>query len=197
MKVTPDAALPEVLLVEPRVFRDARGSFCELYNAERYAAAGLHASFAQDNLSRSTRGVLRGLHLQHPRGQGKLVTVLAGAVFDVAVDVRRGSPTFGRWTGYTLTAANAHELWVPAGFAHGFLVLEDDTIFSYKCTDVYVPAHELTVRWDDPAIGIRWPEARPGVAPLVSEKDAAAPTLAGIAERLPLHAGAAASPTPA
>jgi len=188
MKVTPDATLPEVLLLEPAVFRDARGSFRELYNAERYEQAGVPARFRQDNLSRSARGVLRGLHLQHPRAQGKLVTVLEGAVFDVAVDVRRGSPTFGRWTGYTLTGGNAHQLWVPPGFAHGFLVLEDDTFFSYKCTDVYAPAHELTVRWDDPAIGIRWPAERP----TLSDKDAVAPTLAELAERLPAVEGAAA-----
>jgi dTDP-4-dehydrorhamnose 3,5-epimerase len=189
VKVTPDARLPEVLLVEPRVFRDPRGSFCETYNAERYAAAGLRLPFVQDNLSRSSRGVLRGLHLQHPRDQGKLVTVLAGAVFDVAVDVRRGSPRFGAWTGYTLTADSAHQLWVPPGFAHGFLVLEDDTMFSYKCTDVYAPAHELTVRWDDPDVGIEWPW---DAAPILSEKDAAAPTLAELADRLPVHDGAAA-----
>jgi dTDP-4-dehydrorhamnose 3,5-epimerase len=181
MRVTPDAALPDVLLIEPAVFRDARGSFRELYNAERYERTGVPASFRQDNLSRSARGVLRGLHLQHPRAQGKLVTVLEGAVFDVAVDVRRGSPTFGRWAGYTLSGENAHQLWVPPGFAHGFLVLVDDTFFSYKCTDVYSPAHELTVRWDDPAIGIRWP----GEAPRLSDKDAAAPTLAELADRLP------------
>ena len=189
MKVTPDVALPEVLLVEPRVFRDARGSFCELYNAERYAAAGLHASFAQDNLSRSTRGVLRGLHLQHPRGQGKLVTVLAGAVFDVAVDVRRGSPTFGRWTGYTLTADGAHQLWIPPGFAHGFLVLEERSLVWYKCTALYSAADELTVRWDDADVGVRWPDA----APILSAKDAAAPGLAELADRLPAHDDVAAS----
>ena len=181
MNVTPDPVLPAVLLFEPKVFRDERGTFRELYNEERYAATGLDARFVQDNLSRSARGVLRGLHLQHPRPQGKLVTVLAGAVFDVAVDVRRGSPTFGRWTGYTLTAESAQQLWVPPGFAHGFLVLEEDTLFSYKCTDVYSPAHELTVRWDDPAIGVRWP----GDAPRLSPKDAVAPRLDELAERLP------------
>jgi dTDP-4-dehydrorhamnose 3,5-epimerase len=187
MRTTPDATLPDVLLLEPPVFRDARGSFRELYHAERYAGAGMPTEFRQDNLSRSTRGVLRGLHLQHPRAQGKLVTVLEGAVFDVAVDVRRGSPTFGRWTGYTLTGENGHQLWVPPGFAHGFLVLEEDTFFSYKCTDVYSPAHELTVRWDDPTIGIRWPAA----APRLSEKDAAAPTLAELVDRLPPYDEAA------
>jgi dTDP-4-dehydrorhamnose 3,5-epimerase len=187
MKVTADATLPDVLLLEPRVFRDARGSFRELYNVERYEAAGLRARFAQDNLSRSARGVLRGLHLQHPRAQGKLVTVLEGAVFDVAVDVRLGSPTFGRWTGYTLTGEGGQQLWVPPGFAHGFLVLEEGTLFSYKCTDVYSPAHELTVRWDDPAIGIRWPAERP----LLSEKDAAAAPLAELADRLPAYDDAA------
>ena len=187
MKVTPDPRLPELLLFEPRVFRDARGFFRETYNEERYQVAGLDARFVQDNVSRSSRRVLRGLHLQHPRAQGKLVTVLDGAVFDVAVDVRPGSPTCGRWSGYTLTGENGHQLWIPPGYAHGFLVLEDDTYFAYKCTDVYSPAHELSVRWDDPAIGIEWPVAEP----VLSAKDAAAPRLAEIApERLPTYEGA-------
>ena len=179
---TPDPRLPEVLLLESRLFRDARGSFQELYNAERYAAAGLDARFVQDNLSRSARHVLRGLHLQHPRGQGKLVTVLEGAVYDVVVDVRRGSPTFGRWTGYTLTAESGHQLWIPAGFAHGFLALAEGTLVSYKSTERYSPGDELCVRWDDPDVGIDWPVR----APLLSERDGAAPRLAAIApERLP------------
>ena len=194
MKATADGLMPEVLLLEPRVFHDARGSFQELYHAERYADVGLRSPFVQDNVSRSARGVLRGLHLQHPRGQGKLVTVLEGAVFDVAVDVRRGSPTFGRWTGYTLTAGNAQQLWIPPGFAHGFLALEERSLVWYKCTAVYSAADELTVRWDDPDVGVRWP----GAAPILSEKDAAAPGLAELAEladRLPAYDDSAAAAT--
>lgn len=184
MKVTALPGLPELLLVEPPVFHDARGAFRELYRETRYADAGIPDRFVQDNLSLSRRHVLRGLHLQNPRGQSKLVTVLAGAVFDVAVDVRRGSPTFGRWAGVTLTAENAHQLWIPSGFAHGFLVLSDEALFSYKCTEPYSPSHELSVRWDDPGVGIEWPVP----APILSDKDAAAPTLAGIpAERLPAY----------
>jgi dTDP-4-dehydrorhamnose 3,5-epimerase len=189
VKVTADGLLPEVLLLEPRVLRDARGSFQELYHADRYAGLGLRTPFVQDNVSRSARGVLRGLHLQHPHGQGKLVTVLEGAVFDVAVDVRRGSPTFGRWTGYTLTADGAHQLWIPPGFAHGFLVLEERSLVWYKCTAVYSAADELTVRWDDADVGVRWPDA----APILSAKDAAAPGLAELADRLPAHDDVAAS----
>src|SRR5690606_21359444 len=143
MKVTALPELPELLLVQPPVFRDARGVFRELHRDDRYAAAGITDRFRQDNLSLSREHVLRGLHLQHPRGQGKLVTVLAGAVFDVAVDVRRGSPTFGRWAGVTLTADNAHQLWIPAGFAHGFVVLSGEALFAYKCTEPYSPADEL------------------------------------------------------
>jgi dTDP-4-dehydrorhamnose 3,5-epimerase len=178
-------ALPELLLFEPPVFRDARGTFRELYNAERYAAAGLEAPFVQDNLSESARHVLRGLHLQHPRGQGKLVTVAEGAVWDVAVDVRLGSPSFGRWAGVELSAENARQLWIPPGFAHGFVVLTARALFAYKCTALYSPADELTVRWDDPGLGIDWPVA----APLLSSKDAAAPALADIDPgRLPVFA---------
>ena len=187
MKVSPLPELPELLLFEPRVFRDDRGTFRELYNEGRYQEAGLDVRFVQDNLSRSSRHVLRGLHLQHPRGQGKLVTVLEGAVYDVAVDVRRGSPTYGRWAGVTLTGENAQQLWIPPGFAHGFLVLGDEAYFSYKCTELYSPASELTVRWDDPALGIEWPVAEP----ILSPKDAAAPTLAEIdAGRLPAYEAA-------
>lgn len=190
MQVTRDPTLPDLLLLAPRVFRDARGAFLETYNAERYAEAGVHARFVQDNLSTSHRHVLRGMHLQHPRGQGKLVTVLEGAVFDVAVDVRRGSPSFGRWAGYELTAENAHQLWIPPGFAHGFLVLSDRALFSYKCTDVYQPAHELSLRWDDPDVGIAWPVAMPALSP----KDADAPRLADLApDRLPTYDGTAAA----
>lgn len=184
MKVTALPSLPELLLVQPPVFRDERGTFRELYRDERYAAVGIDVRFVQDNLSLSRRHVLRGLHMQHPRGQGKLVTVLAGAVFDVAVDARRGSPTFGRWEGVTLSAENAHQLWIPPGFAHGFLVLSDEALFSYKCTEPYSPSDELSIRWDDPEIGIEWPVP----VPVLSAKDAAAPMLAEIAaERLPAH----------
>lgn len=184
MKVSPHPDLPEVLVVDVRVFRDGRGSFRELFHEARYAEAGVTGPFVQDNLSVSTRGVLRGLHLQNPRAQGKLVTVLEGAVFDVAVDVRRGSPTFGRWAGVELTEENARQLWVPPGFAHGFLVLTDRTLFSYKCTELYSPADEFGVRWDDPDIGIRWPAD----APQLSAKDAAAPLLRDVpAERLPTY----------
>ena len=181
------AALPELTIYRPRVFADARGDFRELYRADRYQDAGLHATFVQDNLSRSAQGVLRGLHLQNPNQQGKLVTVLDGAVLDVAVDVRRGSPTFGRWAAVELTVENAVQLWIPPGFAHGFVVLSARATFAYKCTTPYSPADELTVRWDDPALGIDW-RVR---SPVLSDKDAAAPTLAEIPpERLPTYAAA-------
>lgn len=173
MKVTP-LELPEVLLLAPRRFDDDRGHFLETWSTARYADAGVGGPFVQDNVSVSQRGVLRGLHFQHPDGQGKLVSVLRGRVFDVAVDVRRGSPTFGRWVGAELSDRDNHQLWVPAGFAHGFQVLSDEAVFAYKCTAPYAPAHERTIRWDDPAIGIRWP----GPAPRLSAKDAAAPRLA-------------------
>jgi len=178
----PHPELPELTVFRPRVLGDARGDFRELYHAERYRAAGLDAAFVQDNVSRSRRGVLRGLHLQHPNGQGKLVTVVEGAVLDVAVDVRRGSPTFRRWAALELSAANALQLWIPPGFAHGFVVLSETALFAYKCTAAYSAADELTVRWDDPALGIDWRVD----APVLSDKDTAAPTLAEIApERLP------------
>jgi dTDP-4-dehydrorhamnose 3,5-epimerase len=172
VKVTP-TALPEVLLVEPRVFGDARGYFFESYSARRYAEAGIAATFVQDNVSRSRRGVLRGLHYQHPHGQGKLVGVLEGEVFDVAVDVRRGSPTFGRWVGECLSAENKRQLYLPPGFAHGFLVTSEDALFAYKCTDYYHPEAERSIRWDDARIGIRWPLD----GPVVSTKDDVAVTL--------------------
>ena len=180
----PYDGLPDLTIFRPRVFADARGDFRELYRADRYAAAGLTAAFVQDNLSRSRRGVLRGLHLQYPDPQGKLVSALDGAVLDVAVDVRRGSPTFGRVAAIELTAENAVQLWIPPGFAHGFVVLSETAVFAYKCTAPYSPGNELTVRWDDPALDIDWGVA----APILSEKDAAAPMLAEIPpERLPLY----------
>lgn len=168
--------LPGVLVVEPRVFGDERGFFFESFNAETFAAAGLPTAFVQDNHSRSQRGVLRGLHFQNPEPQGKLVRVTAGAVFDVAVDLRRSSPHFGRWTGVELSAANKRMLWVPEGFAHGFLCLEDDTDFLYKCTAPYRPAHDHSIRWDDPDIGIDWPLS--GMIPSLSGKDQAGGSLA-------------------
>lgn len=190
MKVTA-TDLPGVLIVEPARFGDARGSFMETWNARRYAAAGIGLPFVQDNVSRSARGVLRGLHLQHPHAQGKLVQVLAGAVFDVAVDARRDSPTFRRWTGVTLSADDARQLWVPPGFLHGFCVLSNEAIFAYKCTDFYARDAEVGIVWDDPGIGIDWPIA----APVLSDKDAALPRLADLApDRLPRVADYPAQP---
>lgn len=186
--------LPGVLVIEPRVFRDARGYFVESWNRARYAAAGLPTDFVQDNLSYSTRGVLRGLHYQHPSAQGKLVCVLRGEVFDVAVDIRRGSPTFGRWVGVTLSAEDGRQVYIPEGFAHGFLVTGDEALFSYKCTDYYQPADEGAVRWDDPDLAIAWPLG--SCAPIVAPKDAAASRLAEIGpDRLPcLAAGPGGEP---
>ncbi len=177
MQVTP-TELPEVLILEPKVFGDARGFFMESFNQQAFdAAVGHHVDFVQDNHSRSARGVLRGLHYQlPPHAQGKLVRVTAGAVFDVAVDMRRSSPRFGRWVGVELSADNHRQLWIPPGFAHAFLVLSDRADFLYKTTDYYAPQAEGAVRWDDPTIGIAWPDA--GVAPLLSAKDAAAPAWA-------------------
>ena len=150
-------AIPDVLIIEPRVFGDDRGFFLESWNAATFRAAGLDLGFVQDNHSRSSRGVLRGLHYQQPAPQGKLVRVVAGAVWDVAVDLRRGSPTFGRSAGVHLSAANKRMLWVPPGMAHGFLTLEDGTDFLYKCTEPYRPETEHCLLWNDPALGIDWP----------------------------------------
>jgi dTDP-4-dehydrorhamnose 3,5-epimerase len=162
--------LPEVLVIEPRVFQDARGFFLESYNRTALAAAaGIRQEFVQDNHSRSARGVLRGLHYQLRQPQGKLVRVTAGAVFDVAVDLREGSPRFGQWAGVELSSENFRQLWVPEGFAHGFLVLSESAEVLYKTTDYYAPEHERCVRWDDPSIGIAWPDL--GVAPILSAKD--------------------------
>lgn len=172
--------LPGVLLVTPRVFEDSRGFFLETFHAEKYAAHGIHGPFVQDNWSRSVKHTLRGLHLQHPQGQGKLVSVTRGAVWDVAVDVRRGSPTFGQHYGAELTEANRTQLWIPPGFAHGFCVLSEVADFVYKCTELYSPTAEMSVRWNDPALAIPWPTK----TPLLSPKDAAAPLLAE-APRLP------------
>ena len=173
MKVT-ETRLPGVLHFAPRVFRDERGFFVETWKRERYAAAGINADFVQDNVSCSRRGVLRGLHYQNPTPQGKLVSVLQGAVFDVAVDLRADSPTFAQWVGAELSAKNLHQLYVPEGFAHGFLVTSETAVVSYKCTAPYAPEHERSLRWDDPQIGIEWPLAET----ILSAKDAAAPFLA-------------------
>lgn len=175
MRVTP-AEIPDVLRLEPRVFGDARGYFVETFHEERYAEHGIAARFVQDNVSRSAEGIVRGLHLQHPRGQGKLVWVLEGRVLDVAVDVRVGSPTFGRHVTEILDAERKNQLWIPPGFAHGFLVLSEWVDFLYKATDYYHPEHDRTLRWDDPALAIDWP--LDGLEPTVSAKDAAGVPLA-------------------
>lgn len=179
MKVL-ETEIPEVLIVEPRVFGDQRGYFLETFQTERYKQAGIVGPFVQDNVSRSRKGILRGLHFQNPNPQGKLVHVLEGEVFDVAVDLRRGSETFGRWVGVYLSAENHRQLWVPPGFAHGFCVTSDTALFCYKCTDFYDKDSEGCVAWNDPDIGIQWPIAEPGL----SERDAAAPRLL----ELPEHA---------
>ena len=174
-QVTP-TALPEVLILEPKVFGDARGFFFESYNQRDFAqATGVQLAFVQDNHSRSARNVLRGLHYQVQQPQGKLVRVVQGEVYDVAVDVRKSSAHFGRWVGVHLSAENKHQLWIPAGFAHGFVVLSETAEFLYKTTDYYAPAHERCIRWDDPALGIRWPIAAP---PILAAKDAAGMLLA-------------------
>ncbi len=178
MRVTP-TPLAGLLILEPRVFGDERGFFLESFNQRAFdAAVGMHVEFVQDNHSRSQRGVLRGLHYQlPPHAQGKLVRVVRGSAFDVAVDIRQGSPTFGRWFGATLDAVSHHQMWIPAGFAHGFLALEDETHFLYKTTAYYDRDSERAIAWNDAAIGIDWPAL--GVAPLLAAKDAAAPPLAG------------------
>ncbi|MHB8247706.1 MAG: dTDP-4-dehydrorhamnose 3,5-epimerase [Acidithiobacillus sp.] len=169
MNFTP-LAIPEVILIEPRVFGDARGFFLESWNRRSFAEYGLNPDFVQDNHSRSGHGVLRGLHYQIQQPQGKLVRVVSGEVFDVAVDLRRSSPTFGQWVGATLSAENHRLLWVPPGFAHGFCVLSEHADFLYKATDYYAAAHERTVIWNDPDIAIRWPLRG---EPLLAPKDAA------------------------
>lgn len=183
MKVT-ETNLEGVLLIEPRVFTDSRGHFLEVYQEDLYAAAGIRGPFVQDNLVKSERHVLRGLHLQNPHGQGKLVQALEGEIFDVAVDVRPGSPTFGRWTAVNLSAANHCQIFVPADFAHGYVVLGEGALVSYKTTEVYAPDAELAIAWNDPEIGIDWPVADP----VLSERDGAAPRLSEIpVSRLPRY----------
>lgn len=171
-----DTPLPGVKLIEPKVFGDERGFFLESWNAQAFAANDLDLAFVQDNHSRSAKGVLRGLHYQLGTPQGKLVRVTSGAVFDVAVDIRRSSPHFGRWVGYELSETNKRMLWVPPGFAHGFLVLSDSADFLYKCTTLYSAPDDRGIRWDDPAIAIDWPLA--GMTPQLSGKDSVAPMLA-------------------
>jgi dTDP-4-dehydrorhamnose 3,5-epimerase len=168
-------SIPDVKLITGRVFSDERGQFAETWRHSSYASLGI-GPFVQDNVSVSRRGVVRGLHLQHPRGQGKLVSAMRGTLLDVAVDVRVGSPTFGRWVAEELSASNAKQLYIPAGFAHGFMALTDDSVLSYKCTDYYSSADELTVRWNDPQLGIAWPD----LDPILARKDAEAPLLAEI-----------------
>ena len=171
--------LPEVLVLEPKVFGDARGFFYESFNERDFAqATGLSAQFVQDNHSLSARGVLRGMHYQIEHAQGKLVRVVRGEVFDVAVDMRRSSSTFGRWSGVRLSSENNRQVWVPPGFAHGFLVLSEAAEFLYKTTDYWYPEHERSVGWNDPAVGIQWPLPEGIQTPLLAAKDAAAPLLA-------------------
>jgi len=175
MKVI-ETPLAGLLFIEPKVFGDERGFFLETWSQKRYQEIGINVDFVQDNLSFSRHGVLRGLHFQNPQAQGKLVYVLQGEVFDVAVDIRKGSPTFGRWHGVILSGENKHQFWVPAGFAHGFCVTSETALFAYKCTELYAPTHEKSIRWDDPTLAIDWPVTEPQV----SDKDRVAPLLADI-----------------
>ena len=184
MKVI-ETDLPGCLVLEPQVFGDDRGFFYESFNRDKLAVIGLAPDFVQGNVSSSSRGVLRGLHYQWPRPQGKLVSVLEGEVWDVAVDIRRGSPDFGRWTAVVLGAENKRHFWIPEGFAHGFVVLSERALFTYLCTATYDPTADAGVRWDDPQLAIDWPVS----APLLSDKDAKTPFLADIApERMPVLA---------
>lgn len=175
MNIIP-SAIPDVILIEPAVFRDERGFFFESYQRRRFAELGIPFEFVQDNHSRSVRGVLRGLHYQIRQAQGKLVRVIAGEIFDVAVDIRKGSPTFGQWVGDYLSAENKRMIWVPPGFAHGFLVISPEAEVIYKTTDYYAPQWERTIAWNDPVLNIRWPLE--GISPIVSAKDAAGKLLA-------------------
>ena len=176
MKVTPAPGIPDVLVIEPTVHRDQRGYFLESWHEERFASHHLFARFVQDNHSNSLRGTLRGLHYQMDNPQGKLIRVVSGEVFDVAVDLRRSSPTFKRWVSIRLSSEDHRQLWIPPGFAHGFYVLSPAADLLYKCTTYYTPAADRSIRWDDPEIGIEWP-LLDGCAPILSTKDAAAPLL--------------------
>lgn len=174
--------LPGVTIIEPAMFQDGRGTFRTTFRVDEFAARGVEHRFVQDNVSVSRRGVLRGLHFQNPKGQGKLVYALAGSVFDVAVDVRMDSPTFGQAVWTELSSANGRQLFIPAGFAHGFAVTSDDAVVAYKCTELYAPECEQTIRWDDASLGIPWPVT----APILSARDASAPNLADMShDRLP------------
>ena len=179
-----ETSLPGCLVIEPAVFGDERGVFFETWNADRFGEHGLPVKFVQSNVSTSVKGVLRGLHYQWPRPQGKLVSVLEGEVYDVAVDIRRGSPNFGRWEAVILSADNRRQLWIPEGFAHGFAVLSEHAVFNDLCTDVYVKEADAGVRWNDGDIGVDWPVSDP----LLSAKDEKAPFLADISgDRLPVY----------
>jgi len=178
------AALPGVIVIEPDVHRDSRGFFLETYHSEKYRAGGVPGAFVQDNQSRSTAGTVRGLHLQLRRPQGKLVRVIEGEIFDVAVDVRRGSPGFGKWVGVRLSAENFKQCYIPPGFAHGFAVVSDVAQVEYKCTDLYDPGGELGIAWNDPAIGVAWPFERP----FLSERDKHHGLLTAVMEQLPAFA---------
>lgn len=168
MRFTP-TAIPDVIVVEADVFGDERGFFMETWRQTDFAEAGINAEFVQDNHSKSTKGILRGLHYQIPKAQGKLVRVISGDVFDVAIDLRRNSPTFGKWVGEIISSENKKQLWLPPGFAHGFLVMSETAEFVYKCTDYYAPQHERCIVWDDPDLGIEWPQLEQ--APVLSQKD--------------------------
>ena len=182
MRVVP-AEIPDVLLIEPDIYRDPRGFFLETYHAGRYRELGITGPFVQDNHSRSIHGTVRGLHLQVTRPQAKLIRVVAGEIFDVAVDVRRGSPTFGKWVGVTLTAQSFRQYYIPEGFAHGFSVLSPFAEIEYKCTDIYDQSGQLGIAWNDPALNIPW-----GVeAPVLSARDQSNPSLAALADRLPTY----------
>jgi dTDP-4-dehydrorhamnose 3,5-epimerase len=185
MKVI-ETDLPGCVVVEPQVFGDARGYFFESFNSDKLAAYGLEPKFVQGNVSSSSQGVLRGLHYQWPNPQGKYVSVIEGEVWDVAVDIRRGSPTFGKWAAVVLNAENRRHFWIPEGFAHGFVVLSERAVFTYLCTATYDAKADAGIRWDDPALAIDWPVSDPQL----SDKDARAPLLADVAaERLPIYTG--------
>lgn len=186
MKIA-ESTLPGVLIIEPAVYSDDRGFFMELFQQSRYEQVGIQGPFVQDNISYSRQGVLRGLHFQEPDPQGKLVSVLSGEVFDVAVDIRLGSPTYGKWAGFFLSAENKRQLWIPEGFAHGLCITSETALFIYKCTTYYSPHDEYAIRWDDEDIGIQWPLSDV----VLSTRDKDAPTLDGIPRKfLPVYAGA-------